>query len=91
MDTGDFFFGTRGIFDTFQHATQAAMDLWKLDERTLREYTDRCFFTITEHRMMKSAPKISENNRCMPIRRWYWVPTVDAFFYPHEAEDKEED
>lgn len=85
MESGQFFFGTRGIFDNFQAASKAAMDLWKFDERTLREWTDRCYFVITEHRMLRSAPNITEDNRCRPLRRWYWVPTEDQFFYPYEA------
>jgi hypothetical protein len=86
LEDGTFFFGTRGIFDSFQNAAQTAMGLWKLDERTMREYADRVFFIISEHRVQKSQAKINDNNRCAPLRRWYWVPTEDAFFYPYEAD-----
>ena len=84
IESGDFFYSSKGVFERFEHAVRTAMNLWKMDERTMREYAQNCFFLIAEHRLLKGVPKLSDDNRCQPVRCWYWNPMEDDFFYPYE-------
>lgn len=81
---GDFFFSTRGIYDSFQNAAAAASKLWKLDELKAREWSDAMLFMITEHRLTKWSPRVNSENRLAPLRKWYWVPTKEKHFFPME-------
>lgn len=82
LSNGEFFFSTRGIYDSFQTAVFVAQDLWKLDERTMREWATDVMFTISLHRIMKANPRVTPANRQAALQKWYWVPTKEAVFFP---------
>lgn len=82
LSDGDFMFSTRGIYESFQDAADAARELWKLDERTMREWSDRAMFMISEHRIAKYPPRVSHDNRLAALRKWYWAPTKENVFFP---------
>jgi hypothetical protein len=82
LSNGDFFYSTRGIYERFQDAVTAAQGLWRLDRYAMSECAEKVMFTISEHRVQKTIPRVDDNNRMAPLRRWYWVPTQDSVFFP---------
>lgn len=81
---GEFFFSTRGIYESFTLADQAARKLWRLDEHAARECSEGMMFMIEEHRLARHVPRVDRDNRLAPLRKWYWVPTKEAHFFPME-------